>query len=80
MGLPFIGVLGDSARADRALFAGAYVTDGRRLFRVVAPFSARDDRRSATLEDCLTLEVRSYSPADLHEMGLRPVRRSVTRA
>ena len=53
---------------------GAYVTDGMRLFRVVQRLDPLRGAASAVLEDCLTLELRSYAPADLWEMGVRLVR------
>jgi hypothetical protein len=53
---------------------GRYLTDGRRLFRVVSQFSNDPRRRFASLEDCLTLEVAAYSPGELEVMRLRPVR------
>jgi hypothetical protein len=31
------------------------------------------DRRFASLEDCMTLEVQAYSPGELEAMRLRPV-------
>ncbi len=54
--------------------SGSYVTDGRRLFRVVSQFVFAGDHLVASLEDCLTLDVRAYSPDELHAMGLRAVR------
>lgn len=54
--------------------SGSYVTDGRRLFRVVSQFAFAGDHVVASLEDCLTLDVRAYSPDELHAMGLRAVR------
>jgi hypothetical protein len=51
---------------------GAYVTDGRRLFRVVLRLDPLRGA-AAVLEDCLTLELRSYAAADLWEMGVRLV-------
>jgi hypothetical protein len=56
------------------LVPGAYVTDGRTLYRVISQFAPEADRVFASLEDCVTLEARAYSPEELHEMGLRPVR------
>jgi hypothetical protein len=56
------------------LQSDSYLTDGRRLFRVVSPFAATTEHAYASLEDCLTLEVRCYSPAELGEMRLRDVR------
>ena len=61
------------ARADEpALRDGTYLTDGRRLLRVVSQFTAAP-RKFAELEDCLTLEVERYSPLDLWRMNLRTV-------
>ena len=54
---------------------GAYVTDGTRLFRVVLRLDPHRGAATAVLEDCLTLELRSYAAADLWEMGVRLVRR-----
>ena len=54
---------------------GAYVTDGRRLFRVVLRLDPLRGATTAVLEDCLTLELRSYAAADLWEMRVRLVRR-----
>jgi hypothetical protein len=52
---------------------GSYLTDGRRLYRVISQFTPRNARVFATLEDCRTLEVRPYSPDELYAMRLRPV-------
>jgi hypothetical protein len=57
-----------------ALRCGSYLTDGRRLFRVVSQFDAGGKHAFASLEDCLTLEIEPYSPGELDEMNLRPVR------
>jgi hypothetical protein len=56
------------------LTADGYLTDGRRLFRVVSPLIPGAGRIEASLEDCLTLEVTAYAPEELHTMGLRTVR------
>ena len=53
---------------------GAYVTDGKRLFRVVRRLDPLRGAATAVLEDCLTLELRSYAAADLWEMRVRLVR------
>ena len=53
-----------------------YVTDGRRLFRVIAPLATDGDIATAVLEDCATLAWRTYSAAQLRARGLRPVARS----
>jgi hypothetical protein len=50
-----------------------YVTDGRRLFRIVSLFEPNSSA-VAELEDCMTLEIERYSPDDLFGMRLRPVR------
>lgn len=62
-------------KRDRSsgLCTGAYVTDGRRLYRVVSQFTPQAARVFAALEDCRTLEVRPYSPDELYAMRLRPV-------
>lgn len=56
--------------------AGSYVTDGRRLFRVVSQFTTVGDHVFASLEDCLTLAVAAYAPGELSSMELRPVKRA----
>ncbi len=56
------------------LVADSYMTDGRRLFRVLAPGGGDSRHTLASLEDCLTLVVYAYSPAEIEAMGLRPVR------
>ena len=55
------------------LVCGAYLTDGRSLYRVVAPFHGLGEFQVAELEDCLTLETRLYGPDQLWRMGLRRV-------
>jgi hypothetical protein len=58
---------------SRDLIPGRYLTDGRRLLRVVSQLA--DDRSVlVVLEDCLTLGVRAYAAAELEPMGIRPVR------
>ena len=52
-----------------------YVTDGARLFRVVAPMEPRLGIRDAVLEDCATLTWRAYSATELWRMHVRPVPR-----
>ncbi len=68
----------DASTAPRTLAttADSYVTDGRRLFRVVSPLASPPDWEHAELEDCMTLETSSYSPAQLWSMGLVLVRRT----
>ncbi len=50
----------------------SYFTDGRRLLRVVEVSAGT---ACTSLEDCLTLEVRSYSPGQLADLSLRLVAR-----
>jgi hypothetical protein len=57
--------LPDLSRAD------SYLTDGERLFRVVMPYTPVGRGAHVRLEDCLTLEIRSYTPAELYGMNLR---------
>jgi hypothetical protein len=52
---------------------GTYVTDGERLFCVLSQFASDDEVELATLEDCLTLEVKPYCPAELYDLRLRLV-------
>ena len=60
---------------SRDLVPGRYLTDGRRLLRVVSRLA--DDRSVlVVLEDCLTLNVRAYAAVELEPMGVRPVRRA----
>jgi hypothetical protein len=79
---PMLNVLGRRiARSGRAAIescaAGAYLTDGRRLFRVVSQLSPHALDQYAALEDCRTLEVRPYRPEELYGMRLRLVRGAV---
>jgi hypothetical protein len=62
-------------RAPSALLLpDSYLTDGRRLFRVVSQFTTGAECVLALLEDCVTLEVQEYSPGEIHRMRLRRVR------
>ncbi len=61
------------APRERRLDSESYLTDGRRLFRVVSQFSTTQRQPFASLEDCLTLEVQPYTPGELGAMSLRPV-------
>lgn len=58
------------AGPSECLIPGGYVTDGKRLPRVVSQFKARDASVFAALEDCLTLEIRPYSSGELSAMRL----------
>jgi hypothetical protein len=62
--------------ADRlSLTSDEYLTDGRRLLRVVAPFDPRPEHSFAVLEDCLTLKVDTYNREQLATLPLRRVAR-----
>lgn len=52
-----------------------YVTDGRRLYRVIAPADPTLGTRDAVLEDCATLTWRTYTVAELFWTQWEPVRR-----
>jgi hypothetical protein len=56
-----------------AFVPDSYHTDGRRLLRTVSQVGDGELNGFTLLEDCLTLEVVSYLPADLAAMDLRPV-------
>ena len=58
-----------------SLRCGSYLTDGRRLFRVVSQFAAAGEDAFASLEDCRTLRVQAYAPGELQAMKLKPIRR-----
>ena len=69
-----VQLVSSGVAAAAGLDEGAYVTDGARLYRVVQRLDPLRCTAAAALEDCLTIEVRSYAAADLWEMGLRLVR------
>jgi hypothetical protein len=52
---------------------GDYLTDRRRLFRVLEIVSARGNRRAAILEDCHTLDATLFRPKELRRMRLQLV-------
>ena len=58
---------------SRALAPGRYLTDGRRLLRVVSRF---DDGRSVMVlaEDCRTFDAYAYALVELRAMQFRGVR------
>ena len=56
----------------RDLVPDRYLTDGRRLFRVISRF-VDDDSVLIVIEDSLTLEALAYAAVELVAMGLRPV-------
>jgi hypothetical protein len=55
---------------------GDYVTDQRRLYRVLQLVPAKSNRRAAILEDCRTLETLLFGPKELRRMRLQLVRPS----
>lgn len=59
----------------RDLAPGHYLTDGRRLLRVVSRF-VDDSSVLVVIEDCLTLDAQAYAAVELEPIGVRPVRRS----
>jgi len=64
---------GPRAAPSEQLGWGGYLTDGRRLFRVVSQFTTAGEDMFASLEDCLTLEIEAYAPGELWAMTLRPI-------
>jgi hypothetical protein len=52
---------------------GAYLTDGRRLFRVVAPLRSLERPDMAILEDCKTLNLVAFTADELSSMRMTPV-------
>jgi hypothetical protein len=58
---------------SRDLAPDHYLTDGRRLFRVVSRF-VNDGSVLVVIEDSLTLDALAYAAVELVAMGLRPVR------
>jgi len=77
MGLPLLPHTSPPATAEPESLPN-YLTDGRRLLRVVARFQTAGNDTFASLEDCLTLEVRPYSPGELAALHLRPVQVAAT--
>jgi hypothetical protein len=56
-----------------ALDPGRYLTDSRRLFRVVARFTMPPDTVLVALEDCVTLSVTALLPSEIAALGLSAV-------
>jgi hypothetical protein len=52
---------------------GAYLTDGRRLFRVVWPLCSLKRPDMAILEDCRTLDLTAFTSDELSAAALSPV-------
>ena len=63
-----------SATPDVARTPGRYVTDGRRLFRLVEPFDHPVRGGIVGLEDCRSLEVVLVPTDEFLERGLWSVR------
>ncbi len=57
---------------SRDLLPDRYLTDGRRLLRVVSRL-VNDGSVLVVIEDCLTLDARAYAAVELEPMGVRPV-------
>jgi len=76
MSVSIVHALGIGELSRRALVPGGYLTDGRRLFRVVSRFEGDREVVLVGLEDCSTFEVRALLPRELRAMGLRGVRRA----
>ena len=55
---------------------GDYVTDQRRLHRVLQILPARLNKPAAILEDCGTLDAKLFPPKELRGMRLQLVRRA----
>ena len=56
---------------------GDYLTDRRRLYRVLDIVPAKFKKRAAILEDCGTLEARLFRPRQLRRMRLQLVVRAL---
>jgi hypothetical protein len=55
---------------------GDYLTDQRRLYRVLQILPARLNKRAAILEDCRTLDAKLFRPKELRRMRLQLVQRA----
>jgi hypothetical protein len=55
---------------------GDYLTDQRRLYRVLQIVPGKLKKRAAILEDCRTLEARLFRPRQLRRMRLQLVVRT----
>jgi hypothetical protein len=66
------GVPASLAR-ERSWRSGDYLTDRKRLYRVLSPLSRPWRRGIAVLEDCRTLTIGAYRAEDLWHMALRRV-------
>jgi hypothetical protein len=63
----------DAGGPDAPVERCGYVTDGRRLLRIVAPIDLRAGIATAVVEDCATLRWRLYGFRELRRLALRPV-------
>jgi hypothetical protein len=61
-------------RQPHGMSEGAYVTDQRRLFRVLLVIP----KRAAILEDCSTLETMLFRAKELVRMNLRVVQPAIS--
>jgi len=59
---------------------GDYVTDRRRLYRVLQILPAKLKQRGAILEDCRTLDAKLFQPKELKRMRLQLVQRALVPA
>ena len=55
---------------------GDYLTDRRRLYRVLQIVPAKFKKRAAILEDCETLDATLFAPKELKRMRLQLVERT----
>jgi len=55
---------------------GDYLTDRRRLYRVLQIVPAKFNKRAAILEDCRTLDAALFPPQELKRMRLQLVQRA----
>ena len=67
------------ARLTSTLCPDAYFTDGTRLYRVTAILYDSWEGERVELEDCRTLETRSYPADSLELLRLRLVRAAPSR-
>jgi hypothetical protein len=64
---------GERPQAAAAVDVNPYLTDGRTLYRVVAPLRSRERHDFALLEDCATLEVFAFTAELLSVAALTAV-------
>jgi hypothetical protein len=55
---------------------GDYLTDRRRLYRVLGIVPTKFRKRAAILEDCETLDAALFAPKELKRMRLQLVQRT----